>query len=81
MVERNATRTTAWSNWAGNQRDQATAALRPSSVDEMAEQLRRAAATARRITDGLPFKVLFPVEVRFTAGDRIWLSHATGLGG
>jgi L-gulonolactone oxidase len=29
----------------------------------------------RRIIDGLPFKVQFPVEVRFTAPDDIWLSH------
>jgi L-gulonolactone oxidase len=26
----------------------------------------------------LPFKVGFPVEVRFTAGDDIWLSHGYG---
>ncbi|MGW1056783.1 D-arabinono-1,4-lactone oxidase [Micromonospora sp. NBC_01412] len=32
----------------------------------------------RRIVDGLPFKVLFPVEVRFTAPDDIWLSHGYG---
>ncbi|MEV6812563.1 D-arabinono-1,4-lactone oxidase [Micromonospora sp. NPDC051296] len=32
----------------------------------------------RRIIDGLPFKVLFPVEVRFTAADQIWLSHSYG---
>ncbi|MEV0152993.1 D-arabinono-1,4-lactone oxidase [Micromonospora sp. NPDC050686] len=32
----------------------------------------------RRIVDGLPFKVLFPVEVRFTAADDIWLSHGYG---
>jgi L-gulonolactone oxidase len=29
----------------------------------------------RRVVDSLPFKVVFPVEVRFTAGDDIWLSH------
>jgi FAD-linked oxidoreductase len=27
---------------------------------------------------GLPFKVVFPVEVRFTAADDIWLSHGYG---
>ncbi|MEH0937914.1 D-arabinono-1,4-lactone oxidase [Micromonospora psammae] len=32
----------------------------------------------RRIVDRLPFKVLFPVEVRFTAADDIWLSHGYG---
>ncbi|WP_432049524.1 D-arabinono-1,4-lactone oxidase [Verrucosispora sp. NA02020] len=32
----------------------------------------------RRIIDGLSFKVLFPVEVRFTAADDIWLSHSYG---
>ncbi|MFI7577439.1 D-arabinono-1,4-lactone oxidase [Micromonospora sp. NPDC049497] len=32
----------------------------------------------RRIVDRLPFKVLFPVEVRFTAADDIWLSHGQG---
>jgi L-gulono-1,4-lactone dehydrogenase len=32
----------------------------------------------RRIVDGLPFRVLFPVEVRFTAPDDIWLSHGHG---
>ncbi|NES26306.1 FAD-binding protein [Micromonospora terminaliae] len=37
-----------------------------------------ALAELRRIVDGLPFKVLFPVEVRFTAADDIWLSHGYG---
>jgi L-gulono-1,4-lactone dehydrogenase len=32
----------------------------------------------RRIVDRLPFKVAFPVEVRFTAADDIWLSHGYG---
>ncbi|MFE0588623.1 D-arabinono-1,4-lactone oxidase [Micromonospora echinospora] len=32
----------------------------------------------RRIVDGLPFPVLFPAEVRFTAPDDIWLSHGYG---
>ncbi|HEX5598086.1 MAG TPA: D-arabinono-1,4-lactone oxidase [Micromonosporaceae bacterium] len=37
-----------------------------------------ALAALRRIIDTLPFKVLFPVEVRFTAPDDIWLSHGYG---
>src|SRR5262245_6999145 len=32
----------------------------------------------RRVVDGLPFKVAFPVEVRFTAADAIWLTHGYG---
>ncbi len=35
-------------------------------------------AALRRIIDRLPTKVSFPVEVRFTAGDDIWLSHGHG---
>jgi L-gulono-1,4-lactone dehydrogenase len=31
-----------------------------------------------RIIGGLPFKVQFPVEVRFTGPDDIWLSHGYG---
>jgi FAD-linked oxidoreductase len=31
-----------------------------------------------RLIDGLPFKVQFPVEVRFTAPDDAWLSHGYG---
>ncbi|SCE64993.1 L-gulonolactone oxidase [Micromonospora viridifaciens] len=50
---------------------------------EMEYALPRAAmpealAALRRIVDRLPFKVLFPVEVRFTAADDIWLSHGYG---
>ncbi|MFC7549055.1 D-arabinono-1,4-lactone oxidase [Plantactinospora sp. GCM10030261] len=37
--------------------------------------LPEALAALRRIIDDLPFRVLFPVEVRFTAPDGIWLSH------
>ncbi|WP_229398699.1 D-arabinono-1,4-lactone oxidase [Micromonospora okii] len=40
--------------------------------------LPEALAAVRRIVDGLPFKVQFPVEVRFTAADDIWLSHGYG---
>ncbi|MGC4745362.1 D-arabinono-1,4-lactone oxidase [Micromonospora sp. DT201] len=42
------------------------------------EALPEALAALQRIVDGLPFKVLFPVEVRFTAADDIWLSHGYG---
>jgi L-gulono-1,4-lactone dehydrogenase len=35
-------------------------------------------AGLRRIVDRLPFKVVFPVEVRFTAADDIWMSHGYG---
>ncbi|MER5332219.1 D-arabinono-1,4-lactone oxidase [Micromonospora sp. NPDC002717] len=42
------------------------------------EALGEALGALRRIVDGLPFKVLFPVEVRFSAADDIWLSHGYG---
>lgn len=29
----------------------------------------------RRVVASLPFKVQFPVEIRFTGADDIWLSH------
>jgi L-gulonolactone oxidase len=50
---------------------------------EMEYSLPRAAlgeafAGLRRVIDGLPGKVTFPVEVRFTAADDIWLSHGNG---
>ena len=35
-------------------------------------------AALPRIIAGLPFKVQFPVEVRFTGADDVWLSHAYG---
>jgi L-gulonolactone oxidase len=35
-------------------------------------------AELRRIIDRLDLKVAFPVEVRFTAADDIWLSHGHG---
>jgi FAD-linked oxidoreductase len=35
-------------------------------------------AALPRIIAGLPFKVQFPVEVRFTGPDDIWLSHGYG---
>jgi L-gulonolactone oxidase len=37
--------------------------------------LPEAFAGLRRVVESLPFKVQFPVEVRFTAADDIWLSH------
>jgi L-gulonolactone oxidase len=40
--------------------------------------LPEAFAGLRRIVDALPFKIVFPVEVRFTAADDIWLSHGYG---
>ncbi|HEX5541054.1 MAG TPA: D-arabinono-1,4-lactone oxidase [Micromonospora sp.] len=40
--------------------------------------LPEALTALRRIIDALPFKVLFPIEVRFTAPDDIWLSHGYG---
>lgn len=42
------------------------------------EALSEVFAELRRIVDRLPFKVLFPVELRFTAGDDAWLSHGYG---
>jgi L-gulonolactone oxidase len=50
---------------------------------EMEYALPRAAlpeafAGLRRVVASLPFKVLIPVEVRFTAPDDIWLSHGHG---
>jgi L-gulonolactone oxidase len=32
----------------------------------------------RRIVEALPFKVVLPVEIRFSAADDIWLSHGYG---
>jgi FAD-linked oxidoreductase len=50
---------------------------------EMEYALPRAAlptafAELRRIVDRLPFPVIFPVELRVSAGDDIWLSHGYG---
>jgi FAD-linked oxidoreductase len=50
---------------------------------EMEYALPRAAlpeafAALRRIVAGLPFRVLFPVEVRVSAADDVWLSHGYG---
>jgi L-gulono-1,4-lactone dehydrogenase len=40
--------------------------------------LPEAFAGLRRVISTLPFPVVFPVEVRFTAADDIWLSHGYG---
>ncbi|WP_432833948.1 D-arabinono-1,4-lactone oxidase [Dactylosporangium sp. CA-092794] len=40
--------------------------------------LREAFDGLRAVVAGLPYKVQFPVEVRFTAADDIWLSHGHG---
>jgi L-gulonolactone oxidase len=40
--------------------------------------LPEAFAGLRRVVQSLPFKVLVPVEVRFTGPDDIWLSHGYG---
>jgi L-gulonolactone oxidase len=50
---------------------------------EMEYELPRAAlpealSALPKIIDGLPFKVQFPVEVRFTGPDDVWLSHGYG---
>lgn len=51
--------------------------------NEMEYEVPRAAlpdamAALLRIVEGLPFQVQFPVEVRFTGPDDIWLSHGYG---
>jgi len=40
--------------------------------------VREAFDAVRSIVERLPYKVLFPIEVRFTAADDIWLSHGFG---
>jgi L-gulono-1,4-lactone dehydrogenase len=42
------------------------------------ESLREAFDGLRSVIAGLPYKIQFPVEVRFTAADDIWLSHGYG---
>jgi L-gulonolactone oxidase len=42
------------------------------------EALGEALTALRRITETLPFKVQFPVEVRFTGPDDVWMSHGFG---
>ncbi|GAA5177631.1 D-arabinono-1,4-lactone oxidase [Rugosimonospora acidiphila] len=32
----------------------------------------------RKVVEGLPFKIIFPVEIRVSAADDIWLSHGYG---
>ena len=40
--------------------------------------LREAFEALRRVIDRLPYRILFPVEVRFTKADPLWLSHGHG---
>ncbi len=40
--------------------------------------LPEAFAALRKIVDSMPFKIAFPVEMRFSAADDIWLSHGYG---
>jgi FAD-linked oxidoreductase len=40
--------------------------------------LPEAFAALRKIVDSLPFKIAFPVEMRFSAADDIWMSHGYG---
>ncbi len=42
------------------------------------ETLREAFAGLRTVVDRMPFKIAFPVEVRVSASDDIWLSHGYG---
>ena len=42
------------------------------------EALPEAFTALRAIVDALPFKILFPVEMRVSAADDIWLSHGYG---
>jgi FAD-linked oxidoreductase len=42
------------------------------------EALREAFAGLRSVVDSMPFKIAFPVEVRVSAKDDIWLSHGYG---
>jgi len=42
------------------------------------EAVQEAFSGLRRVVNRLPFNVVFPVEVRFTAADDIWLSHGYG---
>ncbi|MDI6100582.1 D-arabinono-1,4-lactone oxidase [Actinoplanes sp. NEAU-A12] len=63
--------------------DQVFCSLRKVKFTEMEYEVPRAALpealdAIRRILDRLPFKVQFPVEVRFTGPDDVWLSHGYG---
>jgi FAD-linked oxidoreductase len=42
------------------------------------EALREAFTGLRSVIEAVPYKIQFPVEVRFTAADDIWLSHGHG---
>ncbi|MCA2214558.1 D-arabinono-1,4-lactone oxidase [Jidongwangia harbinensis] len=63
--------------------DQVFCTPRRVRFNEMEYEVPRAAmpevmTALRRIVDRLPFKVQFPVEVRFTGPDDVWLSHGYG---
>ncbi|MCU7724161.1 FAD-binding protein [Actinoplanes sp. KI2] len=63
--------------------DQVFCTPRRVRFTEMEYEIPRAAlpeviSALPRIIDGLPFKVQFPVEVRFTGPDDVWLSHGYG---
>jgi L-gulonolactone oxidase len=63
--------------------DQVFCTPRRVRFNEMEYEVPRAAmpevmSALRRIVDRLPFKVQFPVEVRFTGPDDVWLSHGYG---
>ena len=66
-----------------NRSDRVFCTPRRVRFTEMEYEVPRAAmpevlAALPRILDELPFKVLFPVEVRFTGPDDVWLSHGYG---
>ena len=66
-----------------NRSDRVFCTPRRVRFTEMEYEIPRAAlpealAAIRRVIDGLPFKVQFPVEVRFTGPDDVWLSHGYG---
>jgi FAD-linked oxidoreductase len=63
--------------------DEVFCSLRKVKFTEMEYEVPRAALpevldAIEKIFDRLPFRVQFPVEVRFTGPDDIWLSHGYG---
>ena len=71
------TLTTAWRNWAGNHRAIAAAVARPTSTDEVADVVRRAAAAGRTVKPvgtGHSF-----TAAAATTGVRLELDGLTGL--
>ncbi len=66
-----------------NRSDRVFCTPRRVRFTEMEYEMPRAAlpevlAALPRIIESMPFKVQFPVEVRFTGPDDIWLSHGHG---